>query len=496
MTRTSAASTLLCIAVQFASIRCDYLKQCPSTPPAGQELRSLVDTAIEHAQGARYNKAADAFELARCGAPSDGQIAAMSAQALELSHQPDRAIEAYRQAAELNPQMTEISASLARLLAKQGQLEDAESVIYDVYDADGQEPALQAHLLHTLAWTMMLRGQYDMAAEAYSRCAEYEETDDRDFCSIGAPVAQEMLGDIGEAVRLYKHTVGAETRPLSLLRRGILLKKMGRVKQAEKIFTEYVNLSPAHPYHRPPDSNLTEFSERTGLVLGIPHSKPNFISSAECDRLAAMSAFHNSGAEGAIGAPSAATDMDRIFYWATVGSTGKLNATDMSKLVLDDDVTAADLKLLQDVRLRVVEHMQNVASMKYSCSSVRRFNGKLYPKFTTLFQYAEGSKHDVHHDVEDETNRCVSCSIVLNDDFEGGIFNIHDRSPPFEVTTKIKPQRGQLVCWCAEDMHSVELVTQGIRHGWFSFLTCDASAAAQGGSNEPSKDWDGTKEDL
>merc|ERR1711865_189450 len=137
MSRTGAASTLLCIAVQFALIRCDYLKQCPTTPPAGQELRSLVDTAIEHAQGARYNEAADAFELARCGAPGDGQIAAMSAQALELSHQPDRAIEAYRQAAALNPQMTEIVASLARLLAKQGQLEDAESAIYDVYDADG-----------------------------------------------------------------------------------------------------------------------------------------------------------------------------------------------------------------------------------------------------------------------------------------------------------------------------------------------------------------------
>ena len=86
--------------------------------------------------------------------------------------------------------------------------------------------------------------------------------------------------------------------------------------------------------------------------------------------------------------------------------------------------------------------------------------------------------------------------MVLNDGFDGGDFNIHDRKPPFPVSFRVPSRPGQLVCFCSEAMHSVGVVTAGMRHVLFTFLTCDKEASAQGGVNNPPANWDGTKENL
>ena len=86
-----------------------------------------------------------------------------------------------------------------------------------------------------------------------------------------------------------------------------------------------------------------------------------------------------------------------------------------------------------------------------------------------LTRYKEGDHYDWHQDesewhAEKRTNgkiRKISFTLLLNDDFEGGDFQLINQTVPLK--------KGQMVFFHSDDYHRVDPVKSGVRHslvGW------------------------------
>jgi len=107
------------------------------------------------------------------------------------------------------------------------------------------------------------------------------------------------------------------------------------------------------------------------------------------------------------------------------------------------------------------------------------------PHATAFIRYVERGKHDIHHD-NDFVNRCLSSSIVLNDDFEGGDFNLHTTKnlkewnlKGFPIIGSVKGKPRRLALFLSNSMHSVSEVVSGNRDVFFVWCTCDINAEYQ-----------------
>ena len=142
--------------------------------------------------------------------------------------------------------------------------------------------------------------------------------------------------------------------------------------------------------------------------------------------------------------------------------------------------------------MQMVAHVNTTLDLSHSVKYP--YKGGISVHVTGLFKYASGGRHDMHVDT-DIPSRCLSCSIVLTDpaQFSGGVFHLHAKDPPFEIVSSINPQRGRLVCFLSENMHSVSEITSGTRHAAFFWVSCDKG---QDGVMDPPLSWDGTRDGL
>ena len=83
-----------------------------------------------------------------------------------------------------------------------------------------------------------------------------------------------------------------------------------------------------------------------------------------------------------------------------------------------------------------------------------------------LLRYREGQFYVQHTDHFKENPRVVSCSICLNDDYEGGEFGFFDRSKV------IKPKKGSVIMFPSSFMfpHEIMPVTRGNRYAIITWL--------------------------
>jgi predicted 2-oxoglutarate/Fe(II)-dependent dioxygenase YbiX len=84
----------------------------------------------------------------------------------------------------------------------------------------------------------------------------------------------------------------------------------------------------------------------------------------------------------------------------------------------------------------------------------------------TLLRYETGQFYKQHVDSFKQEQRALSCSFVLNDDYEGGEFAFFDRK------IKLKPKKGSVVMFPSNFMypHEIMPVQNGIRYSiitWF-----------------------------
>lgn len=84
-----------------------------------------------------------------------------------------------------------------------------------------------------------------------------------------------------------------------------------------------------------------------------------------------------------------------------------------------------------------------------------------------LLRYNMGGLFAEHTDVYDGAPRVISCSISLNDDFEGGEWSF------FGGEVKFKPKKGSIVVFPSNFMfpHEIKTVTAGVRRSIVTWLS-------------------------
>lgn len=93
--------------------------------------------------------------------------------------------------------------------------------------------------------------------------------------------------------------------------------------------------------------------------------------------------------------------------------------------------------------------------------------GFLEPLQLTKYQAENGGHYDWHADRCDKgigMNRKISGTLLLNDDFEGGEFELFDVEP-------FKLERGDLVLFPSYHVHRVKPVTKGVRWSLVIWVT-------------------------
>jgi len=134
------------------------------------------------------------------------------------------------------------------------------------------------------------------------------------------------------------------------------------------------------------------------------------------------------------------------------------------------------------VRMRVINRANDLKGLD---TSMWNKTQGVRSHATAFIRYVESGKHDIHHD-NDFLNRCLSSSIVLNDDFEGGDFNLHTTKNEkewnlkgFPIIGSVKGKPRRLALFLSNSMHSVSEVVSGNRDVFFVWCTCDINAEYQ-----------------
>lgn len=116
------------------------------------------------------------------------------------------------------------------------------------------------------------------------------------------------------------------------------------------------------------------------------------------------------------------------------------------------------------------KHLDN--NLKECASNVIQFYSKKHSVFCVmdtgydLLRYKEGGFFKTHIDEGPKYNRTVSCSLILNDDYEGGEFAFFDRQ------IKFTPKKGDALMFPSNYIypHEIMPVTKGTRYSivtWF-----------------------------
>jgi len=151
-------------------------------------------------------------------------------------------------------------------------------------------------------------------------------------------------------------------------------------------------------------------------------------------------------------------------------------------LSMSSHFSAEERLLIAHIRERVVNRANDLKGLDTPNYSYLR---GVRAHATAMLRYEKDGKHNVHHD-NDFVNRCLSASIVLNDGFEGGEFNLHttknvkDRTlEGFPIIGSVKGRAGRLLLFLSRSMNSVSEVKSGVRDAMYVWMTCDVDAEYQ-----------------
>jgi predicted 2-oxoglutarate/Fe(II)-dependent dioxygenase YbiX len=143
----------------------------------------------------------------------------------------------------------------------------------------------------------------------------------------------------------------------------------------------------------------------------------------------------------------------------------------VDKTIRDVDSVPVSMPQIIDQNFSVRKALDNEI---FQCAgvSIQQYN-KLFPDAQIqedsgyeLLKYDKGQKYIQHTDSFKDKNRAVSCSFMLNDDFEGGEFAFFNRE------LKYKLSKGSVLMFPSNFMfpHEVMPVTKGTRYSiitWF-----------------------------
>lgn len=151
-------------------------------------------------------------------------------------------------------------------------------------------------------------------------------------------------------------------------------------------------------------------------------------------------------------------------------------------LSMSSHFSAEERLLIAHIRERVVNRANDFKGLDTPDYSYLR---GVRAHSTAMLRYGKDGRHNVHHD-NDFVNRCLSASIVLNDGFEGGEFNLHttknvkDRTlEGFPIIGSVKGRAGRLSLFLSQSMNSVSEVKSGVRDVLHVWMTCDVDAEYQ-----------------
>ena len=155
---------------------------------------------------------------------------------------------------------------------------------------------------------------------------------------------------------------------------------------------------------------------------------------------------------------------------AATESSGKIYENRESGFYREEDNFAALLLNTDSEALRICLKGIKVCLINYLMFQKINFSKSLIPFFWShtnnirLLRYREGEEIKDHLDMNDQ-NR-MSCSINLNDNYEGGAFSF------FHGKHKINLKQGQGMVFPAETIwvHGVEKITKGTRYSINCFL--------------------------
>lgn len=127
-----------------------------------------------------------------------------------------------------------------------------------------------------------------------------------------------------------------------------------------------------------------------------------------------------------------------------------------------------NLSVQEDIRAKSVDEKIYKATAKL----LQQYADK-WPQLTveqdtgyTLLKYKEGDYYKQHHDSYYGEQRSLSCTIALNDDYEGGAFKF------FDGEHEVQLEKGDALLFPAtfQYPHQIEKVTKGTRYSivtWF-----------------------------
>jgi len=151
-------------------------------------------------------------------------------------------------------------------------------------------------------------------------------------------------------------------------------------------------------------------------------------------------------------------------------------------LSLSSHLSTEERLLIAHIRERVVNRANDFRTVETAMYSYLR---GVRAHATAMLRYTKSGRHNVHHD-NDFVNRCLSASIGLSDDFEGGDFNLHttknvnDRTlNGFPIIGSVKAKAGRLMLFLSESMNSVSELKSGARDTLYVWMTCDVDAEYQ-----------------
>jgi len=162
------------------------------------------------------------------------------------------------------------------------------------------------------------------------------------------------------------------------------------------------------------------------------------------------------------------------------GPLGAVIAVPMSDI--GPQLSKEQRNLVARIRERVVNRANDLKGLDTPVYNI--FRG-VRAHTTSFIRYIGSGKHNIHHD-NDFVNRCLSSSIVLNDGFQGGEFNLHTTKNErklnlegFPIIGTVKGKAGRLSLFLSQTVHSVNEVVSGTRDVFFLWYTCDVDAEYQ-----------------
>ncbi len=186
---------------------------------------------------------------------------------LTAAHKPNRAIERFQRALELNPRNGEAFEGLAQAYDELGRFDEALATHHQAVQLRNSD--WRAH--HQLGAFFFKHRMYGQAVESFRRVTRLTTENAQGYVNLGA--ALQKLGSLVEAQRAYETAIRIEPRPKALANLGKIRYDAGEYERASELFLQAVDAEPNNFRSR---ANLASAYE----MLGDARARPEYLRAA------------------------------------------------------------------------------------------------------------------------------------------------------------------------------------------------------------------------